>query len=449
MRKLPFILYHFTERLKRRLRLRTTLLGRYLLVLTLLCTVFGLNTYATMLYQMASFLAAVIIISFPFSLRFSPELIISRRLPKSCTAGEEFSYGIKIKSTGKQQIKGISYQECPPTALPTYEEFSRTAETGEESRNIVDRVLKYYRWSWLVRKKQRVVTPHLSLADIPAGAEIEMETTLTAKRRGQLHLEGYSLWRDDPLGVFKKTISIAAEKNILVLPKTYPISDLSFAGSRKYHQGGLISGAQFGDSQEFIALREYQPGDSIRHMDWKATARAQKPILRQYQDEYFTRYGIILDGFTQLESCLLFEEAISIGASIILKNVNTDHVVDLLFAGNTIVSNATMGRGLADPSHLLEILACLQTCQDRSFSELTDLVKHNIHLLSGTILIFIDLDSKRKKLLTFLQETGIPFQAVLITHDMEQSKKLMESLGQLPPITLVPLDRETEEVRLA
>jgi uncharacterized protein (DUF58 family) len=48
---------------------------------------------------------------------------------------------------------------------------------------------------------------------------------------------------------------------------------------------GLKSRRKRGAGTDFMSLREYEPGDAVRAIDWRATSRRRKPIVRQYQDE--------------------------------------------------------------------------------------------------------------------------------------------------------------------
>ncbi len=441
-------LYRGTEHLKILMLNKTTPCGRYLLILVVTSIIFGLNTQATMLYQLAALLVAVCCVSFPLSFIFSPRISISREMPEVCTVGENLSYTIQLHNKDTKTTGGLFFREETDYPLPSPNEFLTTSEHNEEKRNKVDRWLKYYRWQWLIQQKVRGRFPLIPLQPLLPGKGQKVEVFFSATKRGYLHLKGYSLARSEPLGLFKKELFFSQEHNILVLPKTYPISNLNFEGPRKYHQGGLSSAAKFGDSEEFIALREYQAGDSIRHIDWKATAKMQNPILRQYQDEYFSRHGIILDTFTHLSHCPLFEEAISIAASIVIKKSHGNMVIDLLFAGNTFIETTTMGKGLAEQHHMLEILACMNPCREKIFNELTNLVKSHTDHLSGALLIFIDMDEKRLQLIRFFQALAIPFKAILVTANTEKSKNLIDNFEVSSLITVIDINRDSPEVLL-
>ena len=49
---------------------------------------------------------------------------------------------------------------------------------------------------------------------------------------------------------------------------------------RRYQPGGIAMASKLGDSFEFIGNREYRDGDNLRDMDWRATARLSRPIVR-------------------------------------------------------------------------------------------------------------------------------------------------------------------------
>lgn len=50
-----------------------------------------------------------------------------------------------------------------------------------------------------------------------------------------------------------------------------------------------------GWSVEFSQHREYSPGDDLRHVDWKATARADRLLIRRFQDETSLAVRLIVD----------------------------------------------------------------------------------------------------------------------------------------------------------
>lgn len=57
------------------------------------------------------------------------------------------------------------------------------------------------------------------------------------------------------------------------------------AGDRRLQEIGIKTYQQRGQGTDFKQLTEYRRGDPVRHIDWRATARAGKPIVREFQDE--------------------------------------------------------------------------------------------------------------------------------------------------------------------
>lgn len=57
------------------------------------------------------------------------------------------------------------------------------------------------------------------------------------------------------------------------------------AGDRRLQEIGIKTYRQRGEGTDFAQLSEYRAGDSVRHIDWKATLRVGKPVVREFQDE--------------------------------------------------------------------------------------------------------------------------------------------------------------------
>ena len=48
-------------------------------------------------------------------------------------------------------------------------------------------------------------------------------------------------------------------------------------------------------------MRDYRPGDPLRRIHWKSWAKTGRPVVKEYQDEFFVRHGLILDTFQNTE----------------------------------------------------------------------------------------------------------------------------------------------------
>lgn len=425
MRPWQYRLYRLTSQLKEKVRGRVSPTGKFFILLAAVTALFGVNTDETMLYQLAALSVVLLVIGFPLSLFFTTDLNVTRILPETCTAGEELTYLLQLENTGLKKEAGLFFREVSGAGYPSFDEFDSAAETGEQQRNYFDRKLGYYRWLWLVKHRMGAVfSPH-PLADVAAGEQRRVEASFLPLRRGYISLSGYALFRLEPLGLFKKEVIFRDEKRILVLPRIYPVIQTEMSGSRRYHQGGLASAVSSGDCGEFISLREYRSGDPVKHIDWKGTARTGEVVVRQFQDEYFSRYGIVLDTFFSGSDTLVFEEAVSVAASVIVQQDIRKNIIDLLFAGDNCISTITTGQGAAARNHMLEALACAVVCREKEFADLTHTVMAHTPVLSGLVLVLLDMDDQRVELVNYLESIGLPYRVVLVSEDGERSKALL------------------------
>jgi uncharacterized protein (DUF58 family) len=67
------------------------------------------------------------------------------------------------------------------------------------------------------------------------------------------------------------------------------------AGDRRLQEIGIKTYQQRGEGTDFKQLAEYRYGDAVRHIDWKASLRLDKPIVREFQDERDQRVMLLID----------------------------------------------------------------------------------------------------------------------------------------------------------
>jgi uncharacterized protein (DUF58 family) len=120
-------------------------------------------------------------------------------------------------------------------------------------------------------------------------------------QRGRAAFGRIHVWVPSPLGLWSLHRRINAHASVPVYPD---FSMLEHGGLDPAHPLRQEMGQRLrrrrGDGMEFHQLREYQPGDSLRQIDWKATARRQRLISREYQDEQNQQLIVLLDGGERL-----------------------------------------------------------------------------------------------------------------------------------------------------
>ena len=265
---------------------------------------------------------------------------------------------------------------------------------------------------------------------------------LTPLRRGVLRFAGVTLARSDPLGLYRALARVPAPQSTLILPRRYPLPPIALPGVMKYQQGGVALASNVGQSEEFVALRDYRYGDPMRHIHWRSWAKTGKPVVKEFEDEFFVRHALVLDTFTEDPQDDLFEEAVSVAASFACTLLTQESLLDLLFVGPESYC-FTAGRGLGQADQMLEILASVQACFDQPFEELERLVLHHSNLLSGCICVLLAWDEPRQKFVEKLQMLGVPVMVLVMApagkgHSIRPGRLKLDSfhvleLGRVEP----------------
>ncbi|HMF56224.1 MAG TPA: DUF58 domain-containing protein, partial [Pyrinomonadaceae bacterium] len=128
---------------------------------------------------------------------------------------------------------------------------------------------------------------------VPHKVAAEQRVEQLFKRRGHVLITGFELSTAFPFGFFRRRRRLRArDVDIIVYPKPLPASD-------ELHllpiSAGQLASLRRGAGHDLLSLRDYQPQDDLRHIDWKSTARARRLIVREFTAEDERRVTIALD----------------------------------------------------------------------------------------------------------------------------------------------------------
>jgi uncharacterized protein (DUF58 family) len=406
--------FRVASRIQWALARRLTPAGRLVTGALVAAMVFGPNTRLTVGYQAFTLLFALLAIGAVCALALPRPLAVRRRLPRYATAGQPLTYHVLVRNPSGRRGAGLSLLEDLEDPRPGFDAFASTPEPEESGRNWFDRKVAWHRWVWLLSLNRRLDVREQLLPEVPPGGETEIRVDATALGRGHVHFRGVTLARTDPLGLVRALRHVPAPDTLLVLPRRYPLPPLALPGVRRYQPGGIALASSVGDSEEFMSLREYRPGDPLKRIHWRSSARVGRPVVREYQDEFFVRHGLVLDTFLPVGASEIFEDAVSVAASFAAGVRAQDSLLDLMFVGPEAYV-FTAGRGLGQLERMLEVLADVRPCVDRPFSALQQLVAERHHALSGVICILVAWDAARRTLLDHLRALGVPALVFLVT----------------------------------
>lgn len=131
---------------------------------------------------------------------------------------------------------------------------------------------------------------------VPAQGRWQGTATLHPARRGHFRPAHVTLRVHGPLGLGAAQANLPLAGDMRVLPSFRSKDDAELRVRRaRLVEVGLRSARGRGGGTEFEQLREYSVDDEFRRMDWSATARAGKPIVRTYRAEQNQTVVALLD----------------------------------------------------------------------------------------------------------------------------------------------------------
>jgi uncharacterized protein (DUF58 family) len=251
-----------------------------------------------------------------------------------------------------------------------------------------------------------------------AGQTHRVHLALSCKARGSQPLMGYRVETDFPFGIFRSYRVFTADKPLLVYPRFSHLNRLEMPVGRRHQPGGVALASIVGDSMEYVGNREYREGDNVRDIDWKATARLNRPVVREYREEYFLRVAVVLDTHVPPDKDVderraTFEDAVSVSATIGDYLARQEYIVDIFAAGPNIY-HLVAGRSLAYLEQILDILACVNENPEEAFSALEPEVMENLSRISTVICIFLDWTESRRKFVRNMQQQGTGLKVLIV-----------------------------------
>lgn len=262
-----------------------------------------------------------------------------------------------------------------------------------------------------------VPTGGIPLPMLRQGQTAQVRLGLHCRRRGAYRLHGVRVETDFPLGIFVAQRLFLEDRRLLVSPRFTPMARLDIPQGRRYHPGGVALASTLGDSFEFIGNRDYREGDNVRDIDWRATARLNAPVVREWREEYFLRVGVVLDTFLVRGAGEWkrqdFERAVSVCAAVSDFMARQEYLVDLFAAGPDLY-HLTAGRSLAYLDQILDILACVESSPVEPFETLQPEIAEHLSQINTIVCVFLDWNEARRAFVEHLSAEGAGVKVIII-----------------------------------
>jgi len=245
------------------------------------------NTGNNLLFLVFSLLCSTLFVGGVAARASLRDLIVSARFPDHIFAGEAAPVIVTLRNAKRVLPSFSIVVEARGPQPPSTEDNKK-----QRRRRFEKRPLAYFTY-----------VPH------HAAAEQRVEQLFTT--RGHVLITGFQLSTGFPFGFFRFRRRLRArDVDIVVYPKPEPVSD-------ELHllpaYAGHIPSLRRGIGQDLFSLREYQPQDDLRHIDWKATARSRNLMVREFTAEDERRITIVLDTRELIDSADSFPRRFEAG----------------------------------------------------------------------------------------------------------------------------------------
>jgi len=254
---------------------------------------------------------------------------------------------------------GISVSREAPPAFSV----GRSGEVSYRWRNAAGRG---------VRLRLREVRPDLlggtqPPRELAVGPRGEARETLPVVpvRRGREHAAGaFVVDTIGPLGLGLRRGSVGLPWDAAVYPPLVTVRLRASVARAARRQQGVTPIRQLGEGRLFESLREWVPGDDLRHIDWKATAKRRKVITRQYEAERRQQVLLVLDTGRLLTAEIAGVSRLDyvVQAALELAYVATQHDdnVGVMAFANGVQHFVAPQRGRLGLKRVLDVLAAVE-----------------------------------------------------------------------------------------
>lgn len=210
-----------------------------------------------------------------------------------------------------------------------------------------------------------------ALPPIRLAAQEETVATyqVPTRRRGIVDVGPLNIARRDPLGLVRVAWPYGGTARVWVHPRVYQLVHVPVGTNRSLD--GVVDRVQHG-SITFHALREYVPGDDLRHVHWRTSAHIGQLMVREHVDTSLPRIAVVLDDRPASYQGDGFEDAVDAAGSVITAIVSQGLTVDFHLVSGTFVE----GGPDIGVQPMLDLLAEVQPTEGAQLSSALQRLRH-------------------------------------------------------------------------
>jgi len=246
---------------------------------------------------------------------------------------------------------------------------------------------------------------------VPTLLKGERKTVAATARfaaRGVHHIDSFSAAALVPLGLALGPHITSSGTRFTVVPRLAKIRRIALPVAPRVQPGGVSLASHTGESMELMGVRPYHAGDRIRDLHAITWARSGEPAVRVYQQEYFSRVGVVLDTDLAKSAEAQLEAMVSLAAGITAHFSHTEALIDLLVCGDRL-HPLTVGRSLGHLDQALDHLSCVGAGQSFDPVQVLGQLQPHLPRLSGIIFIAPEWSAERQTLAEGVRRAGVGY----------------------------------------
>src|SRR5580692_4333182 len=309
------------ERMRESFDYDVTRAGIIYVIVTLVIGIAALNTGNNLLYIVVAAMLAAVLVSGIVSAWVLRWLELDVRLPEHVFAGRPVmglivlhnprrylpSFSVRVVSTRKKRKKPVKQWQWEATTFA----FPFNRPSKEQWLRLPDRRLR----------RVTVLPPPPGIFQgmayfpyLPPKAELSADLELQFEQRGRYREDTFGLATAFPFAFLTKTRHVSLPREVLVYPRIETTEAIAEILPRV--RGEWESFVR-GRGADLYRIREYQPEDSARHVDWKATAKSGSLKVREFAREDERKLCIVFDNPEKGQvSEAAYEKAVDLAASL-------------------------------------------------------------------------------------------------------------------------------------
>ncbi len=212
-----------------------------------------------------------------------------------------------------------------------------------------------------------------AIAILGPGGQVEFRYTVRGQR-GEHRFRDILVDVTDSAGLFHTALTLEARATLVVVPTAQRLRRITIRPPRTRGFAGPIPARQGGSGIDFFGLREYQVGDRLRRINWRASARHEQELFtNDLEQERLADVGIIVDARdetnTRTPNGSLFEHSVAAAATLADTFLSEGNRVGMVIYGSAIV-NVFPGYGRVQKMRILRALGRASTGHNEALRHL-------------------------------------------------------------------------------